>query len=298
MFKEIVMESVILLKIGEKLSLLRNQKGVTQEAVADALGISNKTISKWETGLSVPETEYIPMLSDYFNVSTDEIFGRTTSKSSMEDIIAKEYDGLSHFESVNKSFALAFEVIRQSLWKIGNNPSSEKVVPEHIISSNENMYRASVSNDIGYEMFINSPYTNLSVMLFQNECDFSWMDDDSQEFSNLFRLLGDIDGIKMVKLMYTQGFPSTFTADYIAKKADMEEEKAKALLEYSVNAKVCAKLEANLRDGKTDLYHCHHSGMVLAILNLAFELVCGQNNNEYWHGGRVKMIRGDKNENR
>jgi transcriptional regulator with XRE-family HTH domain len=288
------MDTVITLKIGETLAFLRGQKGVTQEVVADALGISNKTISKWETGISIPEAEYILALADYFEVSTDEIFGRVTSKNSIDDVIVKEFENLSYSESVKKSFLLAFKLIKESIWKIGGNPRFEKVVPDHIVSPNDRMFRAAVSSDIGYEILINNPYTNLVLMLFQNECDFSWLDDNAVEFSILFQLLADTDGIKMVKLMYTQGFSQRFTSDFIAKKIGIEVEKADHLLKFAVKAKVCALHEANLRDGKTNLYECHCNGMVLAILNLAYELSCGIESNEYSYGGTVKMIRGDK----
>lgn len=40
------------IKIGRLISSLRKEKGLTQQNVADALGISNKTVSKWETGVS------------------------------------------------------------------------------------------------------------------------------------------------------------------------------------------------------------------------------------------------------
>ncbi|MDF2544762.1 MAG: hypothetical protein K0S47_4480 [Herbinix sp.] len=279
-------------QVGEKLAFLRRQKGVTQEAVAAALDISNKTISKWETGLSAPEVEYIPALADYFEVSTDEIFSRATSKNSIADAIEQEFKGLSPSESVEKSFWLAFTLIVKSIWKIGGSRNFEKIVPSHIVSSN--MYRAVVSSDIGYEILINSPYTNMAVMLFQNEADFSWMDKNADDLINLFQLLSDIDGIKMVKLMYTQGFSKRFTADFIAKKVEIETDKAKLLLEFAIKSKVCSHHEANLRDGKTTLYECSCNGMVLSILNLAYELICGQDCNEYCYGSEVKMIRGDQ----
>ena len=43
------------IKTGRLLAKLRKEKGLTQREVADALGISNKTISKWETGLGCPD---------------------------------------------------------------------------------------------------------------------------------------------------------------------------------------------------------------------------------------------------
>ena len=50
-------------KTGRLIAKLRKEKGLTQKNVADALGISNKTISKWETGLGCPDLSLWPDLS-------------------------------------------------------------------------------------------------------------------------------------------------------------------------------------------------------------------------------------------
>ena len=50
-------------KIGRLISKLRKEKGLTQKNIADALGISNKTVSKWETGLGCPDLSLWPDLS-------------------------------------------------------------------------------------------------------------------------------------------------------------------------------------------------------------------------------------------
>ena len=61
--------------IAEKLIELRTAKGVTQEDVANALAVSNKTISKWENGASAPDLPMLIELSKYYNVSTDVLLG-------------------------------------------------------------------------------------------------------------------------------------------------------------------------------------------------------------------------------
>lgn len=52
---------------------LRTQKGITQNELASYLGVSNKTISKWETGTSIPDTFYLPLLAKYYGITVDEI---------------------------------------------------------------------------------------------------------------------------------------------------------------------------------------------------------------------------------
>jgi len=56
------------MKIGKLLFELRTQKGMTQAQVADALGVSNKTVSKWECGMGCPDLPLWSTLSEIFGV--------------------------------------------------------------------------------------------------------------------------------------------------------------------------------------------------------------------------------------
>ena len=58
--------------IGEFLFILRKSKGMTQQEVADRLGVSNKTVSSWETGASCPDISLLPALADLYGGTNDE----------------------------------------------------------------------------------------------------------------------------------------------------------------------------------------------------------------------------------
>ena len=63
------------LKIGEQITFLRKQKGLTQEQVAQALGVSNQAVSKWESAQCSPDIQLLPEIAQYFNVSIDRLMG-------------------------------------------------------------------------------------------------------------------------------------------------------------------------------------------------------------------------------
>ena len=59
--------------LGEKICMLRTGKGLSQEDLAQRLEVSRQSVSKWETGQSVPDLEKIIKLADLFGVSVDEL---------------------------------------------------------------------------------------------------------------------------------------------------------------------------------------------------------------------------------
>lgn len=61
------------MKFNEKLLLLRKKKGLSQEELGMELQVSRQTISKWEAGQSYPDFQRLVLLSDYFNLTLDEL---------------------------------------------------------------------------------------------------------------------------------------------------------------------------------------------------------------------------------
>lgn len=62
--------------LGKKISELRKEKNLTQEGLAEALGVSPQAVSKWENDLSCPDIMLLPELASLFDVSIDELFGK------------------------------------------------------------------------------------------------------------------------------------------------------------------------------------------------------------------------------
>ena len=61
------------MKFNEKLLEIRKKQGLTQEELGMELQVSRQTISKWESGQSYPDFQRLVMLSDYFNMTLDEL---------------------------------------------------------------------------------------------------------------------------------------------------------------------------------------------------------------------------------
>ena len=61
------------IKLADNLQLLRKQKGVTQEELAEVFGVTSQSISKWELGINCPDITMLPKIADYYRVSIDEL---------------------------------------------------------------------------------------------------------------------------------------------------------------------------------------------------------------------------------
>ncbi len=103
---------VIIMSLGEKLLDLRKKAGLSQEDVADKLGVSRQTVSKWETDQTVPELINVKLLSQLYNVSYDYLIsgsnlsGDITSIEMIVDEIdwtsawSKKYPILASYEGI------------------------------------------------------------------------------------------------------------------------------------------------------------------------------------------------------
>ena len=61
--------------LGKRIAHHRKRLGMTQDALAEKLGITAQAISKWENDLSCPDIAVLPKLAEIFSISTDELLG-------------------------------------------------------------------------------------------------------------------------------------------------------------------------------------------------------------------------------
>jgi len=67
--------------MGEIISTLRKEKGMTQKELADQLNITDKAVSKWERDIACPDTQTIPKLAQILEISVEELLGAKAAPS-------------------------------------------------------------------------------------------------------------------------------------------------------------------------------------------------------------------------
>lgn len=97
------------IKINEQIAFLRKQKGLTQEELANALGVTNQSVSKWESAQCCPDIQLLPDIAELFDVSVGELLGYKAADG-LGDICLRIKD---HFSALPEK--TAFEFVRMAL---------------------------------------------------------------------------------------------------------------------------------------------------------------------------------------
>lgn len=90
--------------IGENIKRLRREHNLTQESLAEFLGVTFQSISKWERGEAYPDITLLPAIADFFKVSVDELLGVDKAQDEQEiKRLLKEHDNLTDEKLIFKA---------------------------------------------------------------------------------------------------------------------------------------------------------------------------------------------------
>ena len=107
------------IKIGEKIRLLRKKNDVTQDKLADHLGVTPQAVSRWESGVCYPDMNYLPSIADYFSVTMDDLLCYNGAQKA-----AKVSEYLEQVESLldRDRVGEALELLRAAMAEIPSDP--------------------------------------------------------------------------------------------------------------------------------------------------------------------------------
>lgn len=121
---------VITMNFAEKILNLRTEYGYSQETLAEKLNVSRQAVSKWESGTTLPETDKVITLSNFFGVSTDYLLKDNipvNSQDSLDRIVLKFLGSANDMDNISNELV---EIMRDGI--IDNE---EKVKMQSIIET-------------------------------------------------------------------------------------------------------------------------------------------------------------------
>ncbi|MBQ3488897.1 MAG: tetratricopeptide repeat protein [Clostridia bacterium] len=83
-----------MIQLADRIKEFRRRDGRTQEALANALGVTPQAVSRWEKGLCYPDMGMIPSIANVFGVSIDELFGYDNERSRKVDALTERIRGM------------------------------------------------------------------------------------------------------------------------------------------------------------------------------------------------------------
>lgn len=135
------------MSIRTNIYTLRKEKKITQAQLAEKLGVSEQSISKWENNQCAPDVSLFPIIADYFGVSIDRLFGYHTSSydTEVKEILKKSDDSMDTYKEI--------EIISEGLKKYPNSPDLKVALAFSLsmvnrISDDENKRNESVKKAI------------------------------------------------------------------------------------------------------------------------------------------------------
>ncbi|MBP5555118.1 MAG: helix-turn-helix domain-containing protein [Lachnospiraceae bacterium] len=95
-------------KIGHFLKKLRKEKGITQEEFAEKIGVSGRTVSRWETGSNMPDISLLVDIADFYDVDVREIIEGEKKSEMMNEDIRDTAEKMAVYADAEKSRLLRF----------------------------------------------------------------------------------------------------------------------------------------------------------------------------------------------
>lgn len=93
-------------KIGEFLKVLRKEKGLTQEQLAEILLVSGRTISRWETGTNMPDLSILIQMAEFYDVEVKEILDGERKSESMEKELKETLSKVADYNKLEREKAI------------------------------------------------------------------------------------------------------------------------------------------------------------------------------------------------
>jgi len=106
------------MNIADRIQHLRKIKGISQEELADKLGVSRQAVSKWESEQSIPDMDKVILMSDFFEVTTDYILKGIEAKKQTD----KEGVNANMFVVVASALNFIGLIVASALWYEEQSP--------------------------------------------------------------------------------------------------------------------------------------------------------------------------------
>ncbi len=245
------------MNIGKTIAALRRKKVMTQEELAEKIGVTPQTVSKWETGVTMPDIMLLPVIADIFGITIDELYGR------------KSFSEFLSFDDLPEEAYFSVLKCMQKAWNTAegeNHPIAERAKDTaNYLSKFPDSHSMIVTKNKGFTY----ASSDIALSYFANEQKMYDLLTDKSAGAFL-KVLSD-DAFRFI-LFHCMNNQNSFTANYIAQKFNLSETDVQRAIDKLVNINLIHCSEIEIDDSKLKVYSgwsTHKVCIICAILRLA-----------------------------
>ena len=195
------------MNIAANIAKLRRERGMTQEALAEVIGVSSQTISKWENSTTWPDVALLPVIADVFGVTIDALYGREEKNNTVFAEAAID----QVIESVQR-------IIVGTCYEAEKDGPFEDVMKKYKLCMQDDRCRSVIENDRDV-LYFREKLGALALRKPEN----GWSSLFNQaENLDILRLLADEDFRRSMQVIISRRM-LTFTLPSLAKEAGVQD---------------------------------------------------------------------------
>ena len=263
-------------KFIENLKSAREERSLTQKQVAEALGVSDRTYSKWETGETEPGIELLCCLGEFYSMSPAgffsedapprgaagaELMGLTPVRAYLRagEIIDETYD------------ALCENAIRwHERWDDSVAALYDEPLPTLPVREGLGGFFCHGKEDEAFFLREWSEDVNLRLLLLPSQTGFAWMKAQAADMARLFRALSNVS---LLELLIQAPPDRWYTPEYLSRETGLSPTEVREILELLCSCRLAMRIPTRTPEGELDAYHCPDTRLLRAMAALAHLLL-------------------------
>ncbi|MBR4959910.1 MAG: helix-turn-helix transcriptional regulator [Clostridia bacterium] len=286
---------------SEKLTNLRRNAGETQDALGEILGVSGKTISKWEGAATEPDLSAILAIAEHYGVTVDALLGRelpVTVPELMKKEMHEQPDGAAICQ---KAFEYSREIICAMWSGMDRYENMQDAVPVFDKPFGDT-FRSNMEHPLAAMLTYHTQDVRMSMQVFRNPAQFAWLRDNRDSLADFFGIFADPDVLAVLYTLNRADFSEDFTSVYLAEKAGVTAEKAEAVLEKLLTLEGVSqpmhlsRSTVETLEGDRVVYNYSGSGALMGLFCIAQVLLTGWDGNNCMSWNNICKLIGKKEE--
>lgn len=194
--------------LGETIARLRKERSITQETLAECMGVTAQTISKWENSATCPDVMLLPVLADFFGVTVDDLYGRTT----VEKLLPREEAGEAAMAQIRR-------IIVRCFYGGSSKAYVDEMVEELRLALADGVSRSVIQNGNGSVIYMREPVGAMVIKRPEQGWNSLFTNESNQR---MLRVLADDDFRKAMAVILKKRM-LTFTIPALSKMAEIQD---------------------------------------------------------------------------